>query len=152
MSNCVARDSLRTYSRYFPVIRLSLCAAPSFCVSVKTPTCESCQATRGCYGRRTSTAMAHTRGVTHSLSASLRARGSSLVVCPRRKNNTRRPFPSWSPPPRLAHGGGVLALSLCVSLSRSLLRSFSLLRGAAKRERGKKKSNRHRAPTTRVTV
>lgn len=86
----------------------------------------------------------HARGVTHSLSASLRARDSSLVVSVRRKNNTRRPFPFWSPPLRLSHEGSVLSFShtfvfspsppLPPSLSLSF-RTLSLRRGRTANKR-----------------
>lgn len=66
------------------------------------------------------TVITHTRGVTHSFSP-LRGRLVSRCVSARRKNNTRRPFPSWSPPPCLMHGAPYsLSVSLTLSLSISL--------------------------------
>lgn len=144
-----------THSRFFPVIRLA--ATPSS-GSVKMSTWvlsgdERMLQQKNVERRRRWHTHAGSR--TLSLSSPLRyARATRLVVvCPRRKNNTRRPFPSWGAPSSSnARGRRTRSLPLSHSVSLSLLRSFSPQRGAAKRTKKKKKYQIGTAPTTRVTV
>lgn len=155
LPSCVARDFAYLLT-LFPVIRLA--AAPSLRPgSVKMST-WSCQATRGCYSRRTwnvDSDGTHTRGHALSLRSATRARLVSLCV----RDGKTTPGVLFRPGRPLFVWRTGAAYSLSHSVSLSFARSpavalFLSITGSGKtnermKKKKKRKSNRHRTNNAR---